>query len=140
VLDGVRHPCHVVRMAKRIHVRALIAASALVLGAVATGGAAQAASCGKTAYEDGTFGPAVCANGKANTAVRAEYRQAAPAIMALKKKSTRKQILAAMCSDHTARATNVQIFDALQYQEARHDWTPRVIRRAERDIVNDRFC
>ena len=80
------------------------------------------------------------ANGKANTAVRAEYRQAAPAIMALKKKSTRKQILAAMCSDHTARATNVQIFDALQYQEARHDWTPRVIRRAERDIVNDRFC
>lgn len=140
MLDGVRHPCQVVRMAKRIHVRALIAASALVLGVVATGGAAQAASCGNTAYEDGTFGPAVCANGKANTAVRAEYRQAAPAIMALKKKATRKQVLAALCSDHTAGGMNVALFDALQYQEARHDWAPRVIRRAERDIVNGSFC
>ncbi len=127
-------------MTKRIQMRALIAASALVLGAVASGGAAQAASCGKTAYEDGTFGPAVCANGKANTAVRAEYRQAAPAIMALKENATRKQILAAMCSDHTANATSVQIFDALQYQEARHGWPPRKIRRAERDIVADRYC
>lgn len=127
-------------MAKRLHMHALIAASALVIGAVATGGAAQAASCGKTAYEDGTFGPAVCANDKPNTAVRTEYRQAAPSVMALKDSSTRKQILAAMCSDHTAGATSVQIFDALQYQEARHDWRPRVIRRAERDIVAGRFC
>jgi len=127
-------------MTKRIQMRALIAASALVVGAVATGGAAQAASCGKTAYEDGTFGPAVCANGKPNTAVRTEYREAAPAIMALKEKSTRKQILAAMCSDRTANATSVQIFDALQYQEARHGWPPRKIRRAERDIVAERYC
>jgi len=127
-------------MTKRIHMRALFAAGALVLGAVATGGAAQAASCGKTAYEDGTFGPAVCANGKANKAVRAEYREAAPAIMALKKKATRKQLLAAMCSDRTANATSVQIFDALQYQEARYEWPARVTRRAERDIVAERYC
>jgi len=127
-------------MTQRIHMRALIAASALLLGVVATGGAAQAASCGKTAYEDGTFGPAVCANGKPNKAVRSEYREAAPAIMALKKKATRKQLLAAMCSDRTANATSVQIFDALQYQEARYEWPARVTRRAERDIVAERYC
>ena len=127
-------------MDKRIQMRALIAASALVLGAVATGGVAQAASCGKTAYQDGTFGPAVCANGKPNTAVRSEYREAAPAIMALKGKATRKQVLAAMCSDRKANATSVQIFDALQYQEARYEWPARVTRRAERDIVAERYC
>ena len=127
-------------MVKRIRMRALIAASALAVGVIATGGAAQAASCGKTAYEDGTFGPAVCANGKANTAVRAEYREAAPAIMALKKKATRKQVLSALCSDHTAGGMNVALFDALQYQQARHDWRPKVTRRAERDIVAGRFC
>ena len=113
-------------------------AGALALSLV--GVPAQAASCGKIAYEDGTFGPAVCANGKPNTAVRTEYRQAAPSVMALKDGSTRKQILAAMCSDHTSGATSVQIFDALQYQEARHGWPPRKIRRAERDIVAGRYC
>ncbi len=113
-------------------------AGALALSLV--GVPAQAASCGKTAYEDGTYGPAVCANGKANTAVRSEYREAAPAIMALKKKATRKQILAAMCADRTANATGVQIFDALQYQEARYEWPARVTRRAERDVVAERYC
>ena len=127
-------------MTKRTQMRALVAAGALVLSAVATGGAAQAASCGKTAYEDGTFGPAVCANGKANKAVRAEYRQAAPAIMALKKNATRKQLLAAMCSDRKLNDTSVQIYDALQYQEARYEWPARVTRRAERDIVAARYC
>lgn len=127
-------------MTRNKTIRGLVLTAVSALAVSLMGTPAHAASCGSTQYADGTVGPAVCANGKPNTAVRGAYRDAAPNIMALKENSTRKQVLAALCADHTAGAMNVQLFDALQYQEARHDWRPRVIRRAERDIVAGRFC
>ena len=123
---------------RKATIRGLVGAAALALSV--TGIPAQAASCGSTKYEDGTFGPAVCPNGKPNKSVRSAYRDAAPTIMALKEDSTRKQVLAALCTDHTAGSMNVAMFDALQYKKAQYDWKPRVTRRAERELVADRFC
>lgn len=127
-------------MKKNAIIRGLCLAAASALALSLTGVPAQAASCGSTAYEDGTFGPAVCPSGKPNTAVRGAYRDAAPNIMALKEDSSRKQVLAALCTDHTAGSMNVAMFDALQYKKAQYDWKPRVTRRAERDLVAGRFC
>ncbi|HEV8024650.1 MAG TPA: hypothetical protein VGP37_07185, partial [Candidatus Nanopelagicales bacterium] len=97
-------------MSKNSTVRGLILAAVGGLALSLTGVPAQAASCGSTKYEDGTVGPAVCPNGKPNKAVRSTYRDQAPNVMALKEDATRKQVLAALCADHTAGAMKVAIY------------------------------
>lgn len=116
----------------------IVATSVIAVGAVAA--PAQASSCGKTEYADGTFGPSVCPDGGANMAVEAEYRKAAPAIMALAHKSTRKQIKAAVCKDSKAGATGESLYDAIEWQAAEHDWRRSLVNPINRWLISDDYC
>lgn len=116
----------------------ILAATVAAIGVVAA--PAQAASCGKTAYADGTFGPSVCPNGEANKAVAKAYTQAAPAIMALGHTSTRKQIQAAVCKDRDAGATGESLYDAIEYQAADHDWKRSLVNEVNRRLIAGRYC
>ena len=116
----------------------ILATSAIAVSAVAT--PAQASSCGKTEYADGTFGPTVCPDGEANQAVASEYRKYAPAIMALAHRSTRKQIQAAVCADRRAGATGETLYDAIEFQAADHDWRRSVVNPINRRLIADRYC
>lgn len=111
-----------------------------VAGSVMTAAPAHATSCGKTAYADGTFGPSVCPDGSANTAVAKAYARAAPAIMALDASSTRRQIQAAVCKDRDAGATGESLYDAVEYQAADHGWKRSVVNEVNRRLVAGRYC
>ena len=116
----------------------ILTATVVAVGAMAT--PAQASSCGKTAYADGTFGPSVCPDGGANMAVEKAYVKAAPAIMALGHTSTRKQIQAAVCADRKMGATGETLYDAIEFQAADHDWRRSVINEVNRRLIADRYC
>ena len=116
----------------------IIATSAVALGAMAA--PAQASSCGTTEYADGTFGPTVCPDGGANKAVASEYKKAAPAIMALAHRSTRKQIQAAVCADREAGASGETLYDAIEYQAADHDWRRSVVNPINRRLIAGSYC
>ncbi len=116
----------------------ILTTSVIALGAVAA--PAQASSCGKTAYADGTFGPSVCPDGGANEAVASAYKKAAPAIMALEHRSTRKQIQAAICADRKAGATGETLYDAIEYQVADHDWRRSLANTVNRRLISERYC
>ena len=115
-----------------------LAVTVIAVGALAS--PAQATSCGKTAYADGTFGPTVCRNGDANQAVAKAYVRAAPAIMALGPTSTRRQIQAAVCSDRDRGATGESLYDAVEWQAADHDWTRSLIHEINRRLIAGRYC
>jgi hypothetical protein len=124
---------------KRPLTAALILA-VLVVGTGAVAVPAQASSCGKSEYADGTFGPSVCPDGGANKAVAKAYAKASPAIMALDDSSTRKQIQAAVCKDRAAGATGPTLYDAMEYQAAALDWKRSVVNEVVRRIVAARYC
>jgi hypothetical protein len=121
-------------------VTAALALSVALLAFGAAASPAQASSCGKTAYQDGTFGPSVCPDGGANKAVARAYAKAAPAIMALGNSSTRKQIQAAVCADRGRGATGETIYDAIEYQVADRDWKRSVVNEVNRRLIAGRFC
>lgn len=116
----------------------ILASTALAVPAVTA--PAHASSCGTTEYADGTVGPSVCPDGSANDAVASEYRKAAPAIMALAHRSTRKQIQAAVCADHKAGASAASLYDAIEYQAADHDWRRSIVNPINRRLIADRYC
>lgn len=116
----------------------ILAATVVAVGAVAA--PAQASSCGKTAYADGTFGPSVCPDGGANQAVAKEYEKVTPAIMALGHTSTRKQIQAAVCKDRKRDASGEMLYDAIEFQAADHDWRRSVVNEVNRRLVSGRYC
>jgi hypothetical protein len=124
---------------KRPLIAALIlATSAVAIGAVAA--PAQASSCGKTEYADGTFGPTVCPDGGANKAVASVYEKGTPAIMSLKAGSTRKQILKAICSDSKTAFSAVVLYDSLEYQIANYDWRRSFIHPVMKKVVAEKYC
>jgi hypothetical protein len=123
--------------------RSLIAALVLATGAVALGAVAapaQASSCGKTEYADGTFGPTVCPNGEPNMSVESVYEKGTPAIMSLKAGSTRKQILKAICSDSKTASSAVVVYDSLEYQIARYDWRRSFIHPVMKRVIAENYC
>lgn len=125
-------------MRRRLAATLAVTTALVFVGVVAA--PADASSCGKTPYADGTFGPSVCPDGAANKAVAKAYAKAAPAIMALGHSSTRKQILAAVCKDRTAGATGVTLYDALEYQAADHTWQRSVVNEVNRRVVAGKYC
>jgi hypothetical protein len=125
-------------MRRRLAAALAVTAALACVGAVAA--PAEASTCGKTAYADGTFGPSVCPDGGANKAVAKAYAKAAPAIMALGHSSTRKQIMAAVCKDRDAGATGVTLFDAVEYQAADHNWQRSLVNEVNRRVVAARYC
>lgn len=121
--------------------RALIvtlSCSLLALGAVAA--PAQAETCGYTEYADGTFGPTVCPNGEPNMKVEAVYEKATPAIMALKAVSSRKQILKAICADSKDAPSAVTMYDSLEYQIARYDWSRSLVHPVMKRFIAGTYC
>lgn len=126
----------------RMHLaRALVvtvSCSLLGLGAVAA--PAQATTCGYTEYADGTFGPTVCPDGEPNTKVEAAYAKVTPAIMALKAGSTRKQIRKAICTDSKDAPSTVTMYDSLEYQIARYDWSRSVVHPVMKRFVAGTYC
>jgi len=117
---------------------ATVSCSLLGLGVVAT--PAQATTCGYVEYADGTFGPTVCPDGEPNTKVKADYEKVTPAIMALKASSTRKQILKAICTDSKDAPSSVTMYDSLEYQIARYDWTRSFVHPVMKKFIADTYC
>ncbi len=117
---------------------ATLSCSLLALGVTAA--PAQATSCGYVTYADGTVGPTVCKNGDANAKVQAAYAKAAPAIMGLASDATRKQLQAAVCSDHMRNDTSPELYDAIEYQAARYDWRHAKVHRVVHRLVDGKYC
>jgi hypothetical protein len=115
-----------------------VSCSLLSLGAVAA--PAHAASCGYTEYADGTVGPTVCPNGEPNMRVEAAYEKATPAIMALKAGSSRRQIQKAICADSKDAAGAVTLYDSVEYQIARYDWSRSVVHPVMKRLVAETYC
>ena len=134
------HPaCPHTSQMKRSRASAIgLAVSVIAVGVLAA--PAEATTCGRTAYADGTFGPALCRNGDANQAVAKAYAAAAPAIMALGAESSRRQIQAAVCSDRDRGATGESLYDALEWQAADHDWKRSVVHEVNRRLIAGRYC
>jgi hypothetical protein len=137
-VDGRQGPRHNSGMMRPLTAALIVAGTLLATGVVAT--PAQASSCGKTAYADGTVGPSVCPDGGANEAVAKAYAKATPAVMALDHMSTRKQIQAAVCKDRDAGATGESLYDAIEYQAADHDWRRSIVNEVNRRLVAGRYC
>lgn len=117
---------------------AVALASVLAVGVAAA--PAQAASCGKVTYQDGSVGPAVCPNGEANQKVQSAYAKAAPAVMALGADATRAQVRVAVCTDRKAGASGVELYDAVAYQAAAYEWSRRLVHRVNRRLVAGTYC
>ena len=132
--DADETPC----MTRPLTFVAIAAAAVMLTGLTAA--PAQAASCGKQAYADGTFGPAVCRDGQANTDVQSAYEKVAPALMALPASATRAQIRAAMCQDRKGNASGEMLFDAVEYQAARYEWSRGLTHRVTRALIAGRYC
>jgi hypothetical protein len=96
---------------------------------------AQATSCGYTKSADGTAGPVICKDGNPNTKVKKAITRGAPAIMALGMDVTRKELQAAVCSDRKRNATNPMLYDAIEYQAARYDWSRSIVHPIERRMI-----
>lgn len=117
---------------------AIALASVLAIGISAA--PAQAASCGKVTYQDGSVGPAVCPNGEANEKVQSAYAKAAPAVMALGADATRAQLRKAVCADRKAGASGVELYDAVAYQAAAYDWSRGLVHLVNRRLVAGSYC
>lgn len=118
-----------------------LAVSAICLVILASLAApAQASSCGRKMYADGTVGPSVCPDGQPNEAVAVAYRKSAPAIMRLTTDANRRQIQAAVCDDRKANATSPALYDALEYQSALLGWSRSIVNPVVRNLIRDRYC
>lgn len=111
-----------------------------VLTLVAVAPSAQAASCGSTEYADGTYGPTICPDGQPNEAVQGAYAKGTPAIMALKASAARAQVQRAVCRDRKAGASAVELYDSVEYQASRFEWSRAVVHPVMRRLVADKYC